>query len=238
MTHTSAEIVAVIPCYDVSRDIERIVQATLKTSSHLIAVDDGSKDNTPKILASLARQFRGKMTVLTHPQNRGKGYALITGFKYALKQFDFKALVTLDADGQHLPEDIPRVAEWVLKGEDMVFGSRDVELMPFRRRAANTLISIFLRIIYPMGPLDTQSGFRGFSKKMIQEIVHMIPGGGFEMEFKCLFLALLKHHKIQSVKIATIYQDDYSSHFAPIKDSLKILWVFIKELTCHLLGKK
>jgi hypothetical protein len=226
-----SKTVAVIPCYNVEKYCQEIVEETAKLVDHVIAVDDGSTDGTGAILRTLANHVPEKIHLVVHPKNAGKGSALISGFRYALSHIDFDALVTIDADAQHRPSDVAYLAEQIKEGAELVIGARLYELMPFRSRFANRIIAFLLQCKYPDAPLDTQSGMRGFSKNFVEEIISKISGGHYEMEFQCLLLALEQQRKIKSVPISTIYfNKNVSSHFSPFKDSLKILKVFLRRV--------
>jgi glycosyltransferase involved in cell wall biosynthesis len=207
------------------------VKEALQHSQYLILVDDGSTDGTNAILQEIAWTHPTKIHLITFPTNRGKGKALLAGIRYALGHVPFDALVCLDSDGQHPPSKISSLAAEVEQGADFVIGVRDFNQMPFRSRFANTLISFLLKRIYPNAPIDNQSGFRAFSRKFSDKILHEIKGNRYEMEFRCILLALRDRFKIQIVPIPTIYlHQNASSHFSKFKDSYLILKVFLNFL--------
>lgn len=227
--------VTIIPCYNVEKFCRSVVIELLEFTDHIIAVNDGSSDKTITILNELASKHSDKITVLSFHQNRGKGFALIKGFEHALHHFVFDVLVTIDSDGQHRPCDIPELIKPIYHHADFVIGERSFRAMPFRSKFANTLISFLLRCVYSKAPKDTQSGMRAFSYNFTREIIHQIPGGHYEMEFKCLLLALEQKRKTGSYTIPTIYiEKNKSSHFFILRDSFKILYV----LFSHLFKKK
>lgn len=218
--------IALIPCYDSEKFIKEVVEGSLKYAKYLLLVDDGSKDSTPDILRKYQEQYPDRVFALIHEQNRGKGHALLSGFQLALEKIDFQALVTMDSDCQHRPEDFPRLSQAIFDGEDFVIGTRVFNEMPFRSRFANTMISFILRSCFWHAPHDTQSGYRAFNKKMIEEIQSNVKGGQYEMEFDCLLYALSHKKRMRSIPISTIYIDDNaSSKFSPVRDSIKILKV-------------
>jgi glycosyltransferase involved in cell wall biosynthesis len=156
--------------------------------------------------------------------NGGKGGALLDGMQYALEHFQFSALITIDGDGQHRPEDIPRAEKAILQGKDFVIGQRNFSGMPLRSRFGNTITSGIFRKLYPKCPSDTQSGFRAFSSKFVHEIVTFIPGRRYETELYTLLLALYLGSEVDVFQIDTIYIDENkSSHFRPVMDSVRIL---------------
>ncbi len=218
--------VAIIPCYNVERYCGAVIRATLPLVDRVIAVDDGSTEGTSAILDELAQAHPKALVLIRFPQNRGKGKALLAAFHKALAWHETRYVITLDSDAQHKPEDIPRLVHALEEGADLVIGSRQVEQMPLRNRFANGWITRFLRWVYPAAPADTQSGFRGFRRPFLELIVQQVKGRRYEVEFLCLLLALAAGKTIRTVPISTVYLNrNRSSHFSPLLDSLRILWV-------------
>lgn len=236
---TAVNTVAIIPCYDVADFCEQVVQQTLHCVDHVIVIDDGSTDATGQILARLAAQLPEKITLISFPQNKGKGVGLMAGFCEALNRFNFITLITLDADGQHPCADIPYLVKKIVSGAEMAIGERQLRLMPGRSRLGNTLATGALRWLYPQAPTDTQSGMRAFTQEFIEEIVRIVPGSRYETEFQILLLALSKKRRIASVSIPTIYIDNNrSSKFRPVADSLRIMRTLIHWRIRHILPAK
>lgn len=228
-------IVALVPCYNVAQYCGPVVQELNSLCTHVIVVDDGSTDETETLLQKMASEYPQKTHLIRFPKNRGKGFALLEGFKYALAHFDFDVLATLDGDGQHLPCFITNLVQPIFQGADLVIGGRTFKKMPFCSRFGNKIIGFLLKCIYHKAPHDTQSGMRAYTSDLIREIVKSIPGGQYEMEFQCLLLALERGLEIIDVPIPTIYiEKNQSSHFRRLSDSFKIL----KELLLHLVRKK
>ena len=227
-------IVAVIPCYNVDQYCKTVIQEVLPLVNHIIAINDGSTDRTGDILDQIATRHPNQLTIITFEKNRGKGFGILEGLKLALDHFDFDAIVTIDGDGQHNAPFLVPLAQAIKNGADLAIGARSFKKMPLRSWFGNLTISLFLRCIYAHAPLDTQSGMRAFNRDFASEIACQIPGGAYEMEFRCLLLALRQKRKIVEVPITTIYIDkNRSSHFSHLKDSMKVL----KTLFLHLLGR-
>ena len=208
---------------------ESVVEKALLYVDQVILVDDGSIDGTHAILQNIQQRNRDRTHLIVFPKNQGKGAALLAGMKYALTSTPFEVLVTLDADGQHLPSEIPKLVSEIAGEVNFAIGCRQFNQMPFRSRFANTLISFFLHRLFPEAPHDNQSGFRAFSRTFTSEIVDRVTGCRYEMEFRCILLALHNGYKIASCPIHTIYLDkNRSSHFAKFGDSFRILRVFFQ----------
>jgi len=221
--------IAVIPCYDVEEYCGQVIALTANYVDHIIVVDDGSHDGTPNVISRLKTLAPGKISVITFPTNRGKGVGLMAAFCEALNKFSFNVLITLDADGQHPPAEIPKVTQAAIAGAEMVIGGRSVRDMPGRSRVGNTLATGAIRWLYPDAPSDTQSGLRAFSYAFVEEIVRHVSGSRYETEFQILLLALSQRRRLTTVTIPTIYIDNNrSSKFRPVTDSLRIFRALVK----------
>ena len=219
----------VVPCYNVEKYCRPVIEQILPQCTSLILIDDGSTDQTHKILQEFQSKNKEKIHLITFSENKGKGAALLKGFQYALNQIPFDTLLTIDSDGQHLPSEIPKLTASVAKGADFVIGSRNFKHAPFIRRLPNQIISFLLHRLFPNAPKDTQSGYRAFNKAVIQKFEKEIYGNRYELEFRCLIIALRDNLKIEECPIKTIYhKKNISSHFSAVKDSALILNVFFK----------
>lgn len=217
-------ICCVIPCYNLAGVCGPIVRVAAGFVAHVIAVNDGSVDETESVLREVAAKC-GNVEVLSLPKNCGKGIALLEAFRHATKTLAFDVMITLDGDGQHRPEDIPRLARAVAEGNHaLVIGERLArEKMPLRSRFGNTLTAELMKLVHPGAPTDTQSGYRAFDRDFVFEIVERIRGGRYETELEILLLALRQGKRIGLVGIPTVYLDgNRLSHFRPIIDSWRI----------------
>lgn len=216
----------VVPCYNVEKYCKDVIEKILPQCTSLILIDDGSTDQTSKILQEFQSINNEKVHLIVFPKNKGKGAALLKGFQYALTYTSFDSLVTIDSDGQHLPSEIPKLADCIAQGAEFVIGSRNFEHAPFIRRLPNKIISFLLSRLFPNAPKDTQSGYRAFNKLVVQKLEKEIYGDRYELEFRCLLLALRDKVKIQECPIKTIYhKKNSSSHFSALRDSSLILHV-------------
>lgn len=196
-----SKIIAAIPAYNEARHIEEIVSKTLRYVGQVIVVDDGSVDGT-------GERARGAgATVIKHESNQGKGVAINTAFNYA-KRINPWAMVLLDADGQHRPEEIPQLLNPVLNNQaDMVVGSRFLVKndIPKYRMLGQTVLNITTNLGSGIRLTDTQSGFRAFSRKAIERM--SFKEIGFAVESEMQFRANRYGLKVTEVPINTNYDE-------------------------------
>jgi len=203
---------AVIPAYNEEKSIADIVKKTKKYIANVIVVDDGSKDKTKEIAE------KSGAVVLRHIVNLGKGATLKTGCNYALMK-NAKFIVVLDADAQHDPDDIPRFIE-KLEKYDIVFSYRKLGgRMPFVLRFGNWLISRTVMLLYNVDLIDTQSGFRAFSREAYKKI--RWNASDYSMESEMISRAGKQRLKYVQIPISTIYSDKYKG--TTILDGVKIV---------------
>ena len=203
---------AVIPAYNEEKSIGKIVKRTKKYIANVIVVDDGSKDKTKEIAE------KSGAVVLRHVVNLGKGATLKTGCNYALMK-NAKFIVVLDADAQHDPDDIPRFIE-KLEKYDIVFSYRKLGgRMPLVLRFGNWLISKVVRALYKVDLIDTQSGFRAFSREAYKKI--RWNASDYSMESEMISRAGKQRLKYVQIPISTIYSDRYKG--TTILDGVKIV---------------
>ena len=159
------QYLAIIPAFNEEESISSIIRETKKYVNRVLVVDDRSTDNTGK----LAR-LNGAI-VICHSENRGVGAAMKAGIAYA-KKLEPNVVVTIDADGQHRPGDIPRLIRPIIAGEaDFVLGSRFLNGQPRNmsqiKRIGNRLITVITGFLAGVKLTDTQTGFRAFNTKVL-----------------------------------------------------------------------
>ena len=215
------QVVVVIPAYQAAatiRDVITRTQATLPPAQ-LIVVDDGSTDGT-------GDAGRGTHTTLvTHPRNRGKGAALRTGIREATAR-GASVVVTIDADAQHPPEEIPRLLQPILEGRsDLVLGARKRDqAMPISRRFTNWLSATLASRIGGQPVRDAQTGFRAFTREVAERV--QPAGNRYEDEANFLLDALRAGFRVVSVDVPTIY--GARSHFRAWGDTWRMARAFAR----------
>ena len=215
-------MIVVIPAYEPDEKLLRVV-AELKrdTDYAIVVVNDGSSEAAEPVFAALPEG----VTLLRHAQNRGKGRALKTAYEYIAAHFpQSDGIVTVDADGQHLPADVVRVSEdWEAHPETLVLGSRRFTgTVPWRSRAGNAITRVVFRLSTGVSVYDTQTGLRAFAVSRIPMMLEM-RGERYEYEINVLLYATRQHMPIHEVTIETVYiADNASSHFHPMRDSWRI----------------
>ena len=218
-------IAFLIPAYNAAVTLQPLLVRlkSYQAAEHTCVVDDGSTDST----ASVARE--ADVGLLQHEGNRGKGAALRTGFKHLIGQHRYDAILTIDADLQHDPDDIPAFfREWE-KGEYQVLvghRKRIGSTMPLHRKFSNLLTSLLVSARTGRIIKDSQSGFRLISTEVLSVV--SLESDGFEAETELLISAALKGYRIGFVPIATIY-GTAGSHMTPWHTTKRFLSVLVKE---------
>ena len=212
-------IYAIIPAYNEEKTIEEVIKR-VKKYAFPIVVDDGSKDNTFNIANKLT-------TVLRHEKNRGKGYAIKTGIEYVLKNFkDIDAIVLIDADLQHLPEEIPLLVE-KLKEYDFVQGCRNWKEVPFRHKLANFVWRTLFNLFFGIEVKDLGNGFIAMKPYVAEKIAKELTGG-YIIEAKMLKSCVENKFKVGYQRVNVIYNKK-SRIMRGIRVTLEIIFYIIKE---------
>lgn len=224
-------ITLLIPAYNPQPTLLDLVnQAINQKIKHIVVINDGS--STPQSL-SLFDTLRkdSRIVVLDHTYNMGKGAALKTGFKYiSLYLDDCAGIVTADADGQHVIDDIVKVGQALLnEPNNLILGVRTFDNgVPFRSKIGNVVTRWVFNKITGVTITDTQTGLRGIGLVNIP-IYLKIPSNRYEFELEMLLISNSKGIKITEVSTKTIYlNNNKSSHFSPFFDSMRIYSVFLK----------
>lgn len=222
-------IIALIPAYNPSDMLINYVHDVLHHFTHVVVVNDGSQSECQLIFDTL-RGIDG-VHVVSHALNCGKGAALKTGMNYITCEWpDITGLVTIDADGQHLTEDVVKVATLLAeRPNSLIIGGRQFEgEVPLRSRIGNWLTRILFRAMTGIKLHDTQSGLRGIPMMLVKKLLR-IRSNGYEFELDMLLVAQRLQFPIVETTIQTVYLDkNTSSHFSPIFDSIKIYFVLFR----------
>lgn len=224
-----------IPAYQPDEKLTGLVERLVgETGLAPVVVDDGStrgREIFPQVEALGA-------TVLTHPQNRGKGRALKTGIAW-MAQAGFDGVVTADADGQHLVEDIVAIARTLEQHPDqLVLGVRELSQMPLKSRMGNTMTRWLFQLLYGTQVTDTQTGLRGMALGggQAQRLLALY-GERYELEMEMLIHAPRLFSGITEVPIQTVYLDNNAStHFHPLRDGAKIYARLLRSFPLFLLS--
>lgn len=208
---------AIIPAFQTESSVAEVALATRRLIPDVLVIDDGSTDDTAKV----AREAGAD--VLRFPVNRGKGIALRAGFSRAVEN-GCLAVVTLDADGQHDPREIPRILErWRETQAALVIGARnhlEKEMTPARRfgnRFARRAISHLAGLAVP----DAQSGFRLYDAKLLRSFP--LRGVRYELEAEVIIRAARRGFLVESTPIRLARIDGTAtSHYRPWIDTARI----------------
>lgn len=208
-----------IPAYQPDHRLAGLVRAL--DHHHVLVVDDGSGPAYAEFFDD-ARMAGAE--VITLDRNRGKGFALRTGFAHAAARHPGHDVVCADSDGQHRPADIEAVAARVgVTDAAMVLGVRRFTgPVPARSRFGNTATRLLFQLVTGLTVTDTQTGLRGYPARMLGWLGR-VPGDRFEFELRLLLRAARERLAVDEVGIATVYLDgNRSSHFRPLRDSARI----------------
>ena len=219
-----------IPAYQPGEALARLVPALLGSGAEaIILVDDGSGPQFSARFVHLAELDR--VHLVRHAVNLGKGAALKTGLNFALVNFpDCRGVVTADADGQHAPEDILRVADRLREDSPaLLLGVREFpKSVPLRSRLGNTITRGLLYLVAGQKLADTQTGLRGIPATLAAHLLR-VPSTGYEFELDMLMACKYQGFPIVQIPIRTIYENgNKSSHFHPIFDSMRIYFLLLR----------
>ena len=225
-------ITVLIPAYKPDEKMLVTLDELIKAGfSDILVVNDGSGEAFETIFEEVKK--KSQCTLLVHPENKGKGAALKTAFRYFLdNREDKKCIVSADADGQHLTKDIIATAMAAAEQEKVVLGVRDFTdpNVPARSKMGNQITCGVFRLFFGMKIQDTQTGLRAFPRKYLEEILKA-KGDRYEYETNMLFIMNRKKIPLHEVKIETVYiEENKSSHFRVVRDSIRIYALILKYL--------
>ena len=223
------ETMVIIPAYNEELSLSRVIHQLDKYFSRkqILVADDGSIDNTLLI----ARRLGVKM--VRSRSNQGKGFILRKAFMAVISQMPSVTwILTLDADGQHSPGDIPKFLSTVKRASDIgiVNGKRKYLQMPIKNRVSNTLTSKWCNFWLKWNIDDLQCGFRLYNLKYLKEIMNYgLTSRKFDLETEILYIAWLKDIKLTQIPITTMYEEQRRrSRIKPTLDALRWVWLGVK----------
>jgi glycosyltransferase involved in cell wall biosynthesis len=216
----------VVATFNNEQTLAGVLDGILAYTSDVVLVNDGSQDSTAAILEKYSQ-----ITQVHLPKNKGKGYALKKGFKKAV-ELGFDYAITLDTDGQHFPSDIPLFVEALKTSETLevlIIGDRNMNTEDVLVSSArgNRMSGYWVRSVTGLSLTDTQSGFRLYPIKAMQEIVFFWSTRKFEFELEVIVKSHWRGIKIVNIPIQILYPKDRVSHFRPFMDIARIVVLII-----------
>jgi glycosyltransferase involved in cell wall biosynthesis len=226
-----ANFAVVIPSFNERSTLRSVAERALAQVDTVIIVDDGSTDGSPLEVEGLP------VVLLRNERNRGKGFSLWKGIQHA-SALGATSIVTLDADGQHSPEDIPRLAcEAQAHPADIIVGARQLsrEQQPRARRLANRIADFWIGCAAGQRLADSQSGFRVYPSRLFDALeIGSRRAHGFVFESELLIVAARSGITIRDVAIAaTPPHGARASHFRPVRDIALITRMVAWKLLCR-----
>ncbi len=210
----------IIPTYNNAATLRKVVEDVLEYCKDVYVVNDGSTDNTPKIIQS----FESSVRTISYPKNKGKGKAMALGMKKAFAE-GFLYAVTIDSDGQHYAKNLPDFIEKLIAaGPSVIIGSRFLadKDMSEGSSFANKFSNFWFRVETGINLPDTQSGYRLYPLEPISKMTFY--SGKYEFEIEIIVRLAWQAYKVLSVPIDVYYpkREERVSHFRPFKDFFRI----------------
>lgn len=215
------QVLIVIPAFNEGNRVGAVVSQVREMGYKVLVVDDGSIDNTAAAAAAAGAE------VISHPENRGKGAALDSGYRHA-RETGCKVLITMDGDGQHLPQDIPKFIEAYNRTKiPVIIGNRllNEKDMPRIRRWTNHFMSWLLSRNMGQYVPDTQCGFRLFRSDVVPYVTTLTVR--FEAESEILLHVAQRGIQMGWVRVSTVYGKG-ESKISPLRDAVRFFRMFFK----------
>ncbi len=209
----------IIPTYNNHQTIEKVVTEVLEYTNQVIVVNDGSTDNTGDILNKIS-----EVDVVSYPKNKGKGYALKTGFKHAWNN-GYEYAITIDSDGQHFASDLPKFVEAIDENPNaIIIGNRNMEQdgIPGKSSFGNRFSNFWFKFETGISMPDTQSGYRLYPLRPLSKI--RLFTNKYELEIEVIVRAAWRGVDVTHIPIQVYYapKETRISHFKPFKDFTRI----------------
>ena len=223
----------IIPTYNNHTTLRRVIDGVLPYTDAILVVNDGSTDTTAAILTKYPQ-----ITIITQPENKGKGIALQTGFRAAMAAgYDYA--ITIDSDGQHFPDDIPVfIDELEREGEALLIGSRNMahESVPKKSSTGNKISNYWVWVETGIKLSDTQSGYRLYPLKKLPKKFFT---NKFEFEIEIIVRTAWNGVAVKNIPVKVLYDmNERVSHFRPFQDFTRISIIHTVLTTISLLYVK
>ena len=224
--------VVLIPTYNNAGTLAAVVGSVRKFVGDVVVVNDGSTDDTKRILASI-----DGIKVIDYPNNRGKGYALKLGLRKAY-EWGYRYAITIDSDGQHHADDIPAFLDAIEQRPDsLIIGARNLaaENMPSQNTFANRFSNFWYKVETGQTLADTQSGFRLYPLERLHDVRFIT--GRYEFEVEVIVRAAWRGVNVENIPIKVYYPpaEERVSHFRPLRDFTRISILNTALVVCALL---
>lgn len=239
MCNNKFNAAVLIPAYQPDEKLTNYVKELVGYGfQRLIIVNDGSSEECNVVFDNV--RLYPECVVLSHEINRGKGCALKTGISWFIENCpDMSGVITADADGQHKAADAAAVAELMNKEQcKLILGVRDFsdKAIPTRSRFGNKTTSAVFKATHGVYLSDTQTGLRGIPRSLLADML-LVKGDRYEYEMNVLIECADRNIPIAELPIETIYIDDNaSSHFRPVRDSIRIYSLILKKPALYILS--
>lgn len=216
------KICVVIPSLNESSTIAELVKKIIEFKLDVLVIDDGSQDNTSEIAGDSGAK------VIRNEANEGKGASLSKGFRYCLEN-GYDAVITMDGDGQHSPDDLPVFIRGADSDNSIIVGNRmqKTKNMPFVRLLTNKFMSWLISKVAKQKIPDTQCGFRLIKREVLEKVE--LSTARYEAESEILIKASKLGFKIGSVPIKSVYKGEVSK-INPLTDTIRFIKYIKKEL--------
>lgn len=214
-------VAVAVPVFNNERTVAKVVRGVLDLGLPVLVIDDGSTDGSSLGLADLP------VSRIDFPVNRGKGVAIRAAFQWAKKN-NFSHLITIDADGQHDPQDIPRFIEKVRESPSkVIIGKRHFNAdVPGKSRFGRAWSNLWTRIVSGKSTPDSQSGFRAYPAGLLADMKFL--GRRYEFEVEVLARAAWAGLEFDWVDVSVRYfqGQERISHFKPLRDNFRISVIY------------
>ena len=222
--------VILIPAYNPDDKLIKLIDDLINLKMPIIVVNDGSEKCYDYIFSCIKN--KNQVEVINHEKNKGKGVAIKTGIKYIISNYyECIGIITADSDGQHLTKDIKKISTSIIQNPNsLILGVRNFNKnnIPLRSKLGNRVTSFIFYLSTHKKCNDTQTGLRGISRKLFDKCLN-IQGDRYEYEMNMLMEFARDNINFIYENINTIYINrNKSSHFNPIKDSIKIYFNILK----------